>query len=98
MEYTWTNTKMVDAYYMADGSNCRGMNAMYAGVPGYEERTDSRTRETEFTTVEDLKNNKYPELGGLYEVGKPDDQQKARGGSFFTICKSRTSFLCFRCL
>ncbi|MCS2649978.1 RagB/SusD family nutrient uptake outer membrane protein [Bacteroides thetaiotaomicron] len=47
--------KMVDAYYMADGSNCRGMNAMYAGVPGYEERTDSRTRETEFTTVEDLK-------------------------------------------
>lgn len=68
--------KMVDAYYMADGSNCRGMNAMYAGVPGYEERTDSRTRETEFTTVEDLKNNKYPELGGLYEVGKPDDQQK----------------------
>ncbi len=68
--------KMVDAYYMADGSNCQGMNDMYANVPGYEGRVDTRKRENDFTTIADLKDNKYPELGGMYEEGKPDDQQK----------------------
>lgn len=68
--------KMVDAYYMADGSNCQGMNSMYTGNAGYEGRVDIRTRETAFTTVDDLKTGNYPELGGKYDALKPDDQQK----------------------
>ncbi len=57
--------KMVDAYYMNDGSNCPGMNSEYANVPEYvnEGRVDSRPRVPGYTTVEDLRAGLYPELG-----------------------------------
>ena len=40
--------KIVDAYYMNDGSNCPGMNSEYANVPEYNNihRLDSRPRAT----------------------------------------------------
>lgn len=71
--------KMVDAYYMNDGRDVDGMNSMYAGVSGYEGRVNNNPRRTGFTTVEDLKNGKYPELGWKYDSGKPDDQQATIG-------------------
>lgn len=71
--------KMCDAYYMADGTNCKGMNDMFAGVSAYAGRVDSRPRETGFTTLQDLKDGKYPELGWKYDAGKPDDQQASVG-------------------
>lgn len=47
--------KMLDAYYMNDGTDCPGMNSMYMGVTGYEDRVDSRERRTGFTGLQDLK-------------------------------------------
>lgn len=45
--------KIVDAYYMNDGSNCPGMNSEYANVPEYNNnhRLDTRPRATGFTTT-----------------------------------------------
>jgi len=45
--------KIVDAYYMNDGSNCPGMNSEYANVPEYNNihRLDSRPRATGFTST-----------------------------------------------
>lgn len=44
--------KMVDAYYMNNGTNCPGMNSEYIGEPGYvgDGRIDTRPRVTGFTT------------------------------------------------
>ena len=65
--------KMLDAYYMNDGTNCPGMNSMYAGMEGYTDadRIDTRSRLTGFTTVEDREAGLYPELG--WEPGGTDD-------------------------
>ena len=71
--------KMVDAYYMNDGTDCPGMNSEYAGVAGYEGRVDSRPRLTGFTTIEDLKAGRYPELGWEYDPSRPDSEQDATG-------------------
>lgn len=71
--------KMVDAYYMNDGTDCPGMNSEYAGVAGYEGRVDSRPRLTGFTTIEDLKAGRYPELGWEYDPNRPDSEQDATG-------------------
>lgn len=56
--------KMVDAYYMADGSNCPGMNSMYADVPAYTSagRVDPRPRTPGYVTEENRKDLKYSEL------------------------------------
>lgn len=55
--------KQCDAYYMADGTDCPGMNSMYAGQNGYTNplryNTDPRPSEV---TVQDESAN-YPELG-----------------------------------
>ncbi|WP_455963737.1 RagB/SusD family nutrient uptake outer membrane protein [Bacteroides bouchesdurhonensis] len=55
--------KQCDAYYMNDGSDCPGMNDMYANQPGYENplRYNSDPRPTDLVTEEELAN--YPELG-----------------------------------
>lgn len=53
--------KQVDAYYMADGTDAPGMNSMYANVPGYESRYDSRERATGYVAASELAD--YPELG-----------------------------------
>ena len=71
--------KMLDAYYMNDGSNVAGMNDMYAGVAGYEGRVDNRPRRSGFTTIEDLKAGKYPELEWKYDASKDDDKQDPNG-------------------
>lgn len=71
--------KMVDAYYMNDGSDVKGMNDMYAGVPEYAGRFNTQKRDEGFTTIEDLKAGKYPELGWKYDPEKPDDQQATTG-------------------
>ncbi|MDR1502998.1 MAG: RagB/SusD family nutrient uptake outer membrane protein [Prevotella sp.] len=55
--------KQCDAYYMADGTDCPGMNSMYGAVPGYTGRYDSRPREAGLVTSGELSN--YPELGPL---------------------------------
>lgn len=55
--------KQVDAYYMNDGTDCKGMNSMYNGLPGYEGRVDTRPRETGFITKEELP--QHPELGAM---------------------------------
>ena len=46
--------KIVDAYYMYDGTNCPGMNSEYANIPEYNNsyRLDSRPRTSGFTTEE----------------------------------------------
>ncbi len=71
--------KMLDAYYMNDGTDCPGMNDMYSGVTEYAGRVDSRSRLTGFTTVQDLKDGKYPELGWVYDSSLEDDEQAAIG-------------------
>lgn len=55
--------KQTDAYYKWDGSDCKGMNSMYAGKPGYEypDRVNMEKRETGF--VEENEIDQYPELG-----------------------------------
>ena len=55
--------KQCDAYYMADGSDCPGMNSMYAGREGYTDplRYNTNARPTEMTTEEESAS--YPELG-----------------------------------
>lgn len=55
--------KQCDAYYMADGTDCPGMNDMYADLSGYVGRVDSRPRATGFVTASELPS--YPELGTL---------------------------------
>lgn len=55
--------KQCDAYYMNNGEDCPGMNDVYAGLSGYAGRYDSRPRETELVTTEEL--SSYPELGPL---------------------------------
>lgn len=55
--------KQCDAYYMNDGSDCPGMNSMYAGLSGYEGRYDNRPRATGLVTATELPD--YPELGPL---------------------------------
>lgn len=59
---TCMTQKQVDAYYMADGTDCPGMNSMYKGLAGYEGRVDSRPRVSGFIT-EETKND-YPEVAG----------------------------------
>lgn len=71
--------KMLDAYYMNDGTDCPGMNSMYMGVTGYEDRVDSRERRTGFTGLQDLKNGKYTELGWKYDPNKGDNEQASTG-------------------
>ena len=55
--------KQCDAYYMNDGSDCPGMNSMYVGYSGYENRCDERPRVSGYVTSEELDN--YPEVGPL---------------------------------
>lgn len=57
--------KQCDAYYMKDGSDCPGMNSMYAGQEGYTDplRYNNASRLTELVTENELAN--YPELGQL---------------------------------
>ena len=55
--------KQCDAYYMNDGTDCPGMNDMYANLSGYVGRYDSRPRETGL--VEPIELADYPELGPL---------------------------------
>ena len=55
--------KQVDAYYMSDGTDAPGMNSMYANVPGYEGRYDSRQRVSGYVEANELAD--YPELGPL---------------------------------
>lgn len=56
--------KQCDAYYMADGHDCPGMNDMYIGRGGYEGRYNTTTPRAEgFVSDQDLAN--YPELGPL---------------------------------
>ncbi len=57
--------KQCDAYYMADGSDCAGMNSMYAGQEGYTNplRYNNEARPTDLVTEDELAN--YPELGQL---------------------------------
>lgn len=59
--------KQCDAYYMKDGSDCDGMNSMYAERNGYTDpmRYNTRNRDTHIVTKEELAN--YPELGALGE-------------------------------
>ena len=59
--------KQCDAYYMADGSDCDGMNSMYIGREGYTDpmRYNDRVRSKEFVTQAELDEGKYPELGKL---------------------------------
>ena len=44
--------KQCDAYYMKDGSDCPGMNSMYAGMEGYTDpsRYNNDPRPTEVVT------------------------------------------------
>lgn len=60
--------KMCDAYYMNDGSNCPGMNSEYADVYPAS-RVDLRPRPTGYTTREDVRNKRYPELDGSSVTG-----------------------------
>lgn len=57
--------KQADAYYRWDGTDCKGMNSMYAGQLGYEypDRVNREQRETDF--VEESEAANYPELGDL---------------------------------
>lgn len=55
--------KQCDAYYMNDGTDCPGMNDMYAGRPGYEGRYNTAPRAAGFVETADLA--QYPELGPL---------------------------------
>ena len=57
--------KQCDAYYMADGSDCPGMNSMYAGQPGYTDplRYNTDSRPTDLVTEKDVEQGLYPELG-----------------------------------
>lgn len=57
--------KQCDAYYMKDGSDCPGMNSMYAGLEGYTDplRYNNEERPTDLVTEDELVN--YPELGPL---------------------------------
>ncbi|EDM35855.1 putative outer membrane protein [Pedobacter sp. BAL39] len=55
--------KQIDAYYMNDGSDIPGMNSMYAGRSGYEDRYNTNPRSTGFVTQAELAT--YPELGPL---------------------------------
>lgn len=55
--------KQCDAYYMYDGTDCPGMNSMYAGKPGYTDpmRYNLQERSTDLVRAEELSD--YPELG-----------------------------------
>lgn len=67
--------KMVDAYYMADGSDCPGKDREIG-------RGDGSERLKGFTTLEDMKEGKYPELGAKYsefDLSKPDKDQPGVG-------------------
>ncbi|SMC51586.1 RagB/SusD family nutrient uptake outer membrane protein [Pedobacter africanus] len=55
--------KQIDAYYMNDGSDIPGMNDMYAGRQGYQDRYNTQKRTTGFVKAAELTN--YPELGPL---------------------------------
>lgn len=55
--------KQCDAYYMNDGSDCPGMNDVYANLPEYSARCDNRSREEGLVEAEEL--SSYPELGPL---------------------------------
>ena len=59
--------KQCDAYYMADGSDCDGMNSMYAGQPGYTDplRYNTQSRPLDLVTQEEIDAGQYPELGPL---------------------------------
>ena len=48
--------KLIDAYYMNDGTDCDGMNSMYEDIPAYQNayRMNNRARTTEFTTQEEV--------------------------------------------
>ena len=62
--------KQCDAYYMADGSDCPGMNSEYKGQPGYTDplryndspRPTALTGDDENDSAED-----FPELGANWE-------------------------------
>ncbi len=53
--------KQCDAYYMYDGTNCPGMNDMYASIQGYQGRVDTRPRVAGYVTSSEL--SQYPEIG-----------------------------------
>lgn len=58
--------KQVDAYYMNDGTDCPGMNDMYAGTKGYEDPLRYNTTQKHITDIvkaEEMAD--YPELGPL---------------------------------
>lgn len=55
--------KQCDAYYMRDGSDCPGMNDMYASEKAYLGRYNNDQRPVELVTESEL--NQYPELGEL---------------------------------
>jgi len=55
--------KQCDAYYMEDGTDCAGMNSVYADIPEYAGRFNTLPRVTDFVTDGDLSD--YPELGSL---------------------------------
>jgi hypothetical protein len=69
--------KQCDAYYMADGSDCAGMNDMYAGLPAYSGRYNTLPRVTGFVTAGELPD--YPELGPLgVNVSKQNAKREPR--------------------
>ncbi|TKC62066.1 RagB/SusD family nutrient uptake outer membrane protein [Pedobacter hiemivivus] len=55
--------KQADAYYMNDGTDIPGMNSMYAGRPGYQDRYNTQQRAAGFVQTAESAN--YPELGAL---------------------------------
>lgn len=55
--------KMVDTYYMKDGSDVPGMYREWRhDVPGYEDRGNDEERVTGWTTASDIRGSVYPEL------------------------------------
>lgn len=56
--------KIVDAYYMNDGTNCPGMNSEYANIQAYNNvhRIDMNERPKGFTTQEDVDAGRYKPL------------------------------------
>ncbi|MBE9601716.1 RagB/SusD family nutrient uptake outer membrane protein [Pedobacter sp. MC2016-24] len=55
--------KQADAYYMNDGTDIPGMNSMYAGRLGYQDRYNTKPRAAGFVQASESAN--YPELGAL---------------------------------
>ena len=56
--------KLIDAYYMNDGTDCDGMNSEYADIPAYNNvyRMNNRQRPSGFTTQEDVDAGRYKPL------------------------------------